>query len=410
MKETSPKILIWDLDINLKNSGGPAGYLYNLREYLNQNNIESNIFFLKDLLGIENNTITLHLKYKKLIDFINKIDILRIWSRINVLRKYFKLWKGEIKQERIGDIDINEFDIIHFHISPHIIKAQKLLDNYHGKIVLTTHSPEPLSYECVSEIVSNYSILKYFLKGRMEKLELSAWKRTDYLMFPVKEAIEPYNVSIKLKKYLLDNSEKTIFCPTSILDKNISPEKDIFTSKLNIPENAFIITYVGRHSEVKGYNELVKLGKVILPKYPNVYFIIAGNYSKDQILNHPRWIELGWINYGATLISSSDLFILPNKETYFDIVALEVLRSGTPIMMSLTGGNKYFKSLVLNQGLMFYNYGDIQAQESLINNILHKNMEERDNMRIANRNLFLSQFTMEQFCIRYQKLMQDIIA
>lgn len=28
------KVLIWDLNYVLKNSGGPAGYLYNIREYL----------------------------------------------------------------------------------------------------------------------------------------------------------------------------------------------------------------------------------------------------------------------------------------------------------------------------------------------------------------------------------------
>lgn len=409
MKQKSPKILIWDLEINLRNSGGPAGYLYNLREYLRHNNSRGNIVFLKDLLGIENNKTTLHSKYKKLINLIHKMDIFNIWPRINVIRRYLSLWEGSIKCEAINALNLNEFDIIHFHISPHIIRAQKLLNDYHGLTVLTTHSPEPLSYECVSEIKSDLSIIKRFLRHRMERLELNAWELADYLMFPVKEATEPYNISLRLKDYLSHNPQKTIFCPTSIIEKHIITDRTIFTSKLNIPEDAFVITYVGRHSEVKGYNELTKLGEEVLNKYPNVYFVIAGNYTQDQIVNHPRWIELGWINYGAELIASSDLFILPNKETYFDIVALEVLRSGTPIMMSLTGGNKHFMNIEANQGILFYNYGDIVNQISLIEKMLQTSIEERMKMRSANRHLFASHFTMEKFYARYLNLIQDII-
>ena len=49
------KILIWDLNINLLNTGGPAGYLYNIHEYLKCNNeLGKPIFFLKDILNRKN--------------------------------------------------------------------------------------------------------------------------------------------------------------------------------------------------------------------------------------------------------------------------------------------------------------------------------------------------------------------
>ena len=37
------KVLIWDYRINIRNSGGPAGYLFNLREYVVQHNEVGNI-------------------------------------------------------------------------------------------------------------------------------------------------------------------------------------------------------------------------------------------------------------------------------------------------------------------------------------------------------------------------------
>ena len=52
------KILIWDYNIIIKNSGGPAGYLYNIKEYLlNNPNKYQNIYFLSDLINKQKNSI-----------------------------------------------------------------------------------------------------------------------------------------------------------------------------------------------------------------------------------------------------------------------------------------------------------------------------------------------------------------
>lgn len=408
MINNKPKILIWDLYINIKNSGGPSGYLYNWKEYLKTTNKYNNIYFLKDLLGLENSNETKHSKYKKQLDFVSKVDVLKIWPCINAYRNYRK-WTGKTTVDAIKNIDLNQFDIIHFHIAYNLTKAIPLLKNFKGKIVLTTHSPEPLSQEGVAGIPTTYSFLKNYLRKKMEKIELEAWKRADYMMFPVSSAIEPYCVSKIHKKYLLDNKDKLVYCPTSILNKEVTIDRKIFKEKCNIPDDAFIITYIGRHTEIKGYDQLVKLGKQVLDKYPNVYFVIGGLCAPGQGLCHSRWIELGWINYGAQLIASSDLFILPNKETYFDIVALEVLRCGTPMMMSNTGGNKYFQQLQGNDGLKFFEYGDIKTQIDIISDMLYMQIDQRNKMRESNIKLFDSEFTMQSFFIRYETLMLKLL-
>lgn len=45
------------------------------------------------------------------------------------------------------------------------------------------------------------------------------------------------------------------------------------------------------------------------------------------------------------LLKEVDVFILPNQKTYFDIIALEILRAGIPLVTTYTGGNKYLASL-----------------------------------------------------------------
>ena len=407
MRSTKPSILIWDLNINIKNSGGPAGYLYNWKEFLKTTNEYHNIHFLKDLIGIQNHTETLNSKYKKLINLIRKIDILKIWPCINTIRSCRK-WEGYTSMDNIKSIDLNQFDIIHFHIAYHLSKAIPILKDYKGKVILTTHSPEPLSQECVASIPSQYLPLRNYLRQKLEKIELNAWERADYMLFPVENAVEPYCKSEIHKRYIQENKAKLIYCPTSILVKQVIPNKSIFKEKCNIPEDAFIITYVGRHTEIKGYDQLMKLGEKVLKKYSNVYFVIGGLCAPNQGLNHPNWIELGWINYGEQLIASSDLFILPNKDTYFDIVALEVLRSGTPMMMSNTGGNKYFKTLDGNQGLFFFEYGDLDEQVNIIESIIRMPNDEKEEIRKSNIRLFNRHFTMKDFFKRYESLMLKI--
>ena len=118
MKNDKPKILIWDLYINIKNSGGPAGYLYNWKEYLNNTKEYENIYFLKDLLGLDHNTETLHSKYKKQLDLVYKIDKLKIWPCINTIR-YCRNWYGTTPLSVLKSINLNQFDIIHFHVAYH---------------------------------------------------------------------------------------------------------------------------------------------------------------------------------------------------------------------------------------------------------------------------------------------------
>lgn len=62
-------------------------------------------------------------------------------------------------------------------------------------------------------------------------------------------------------------------------------------------------------------------------------------------LKDSRWKEVGWTNDSQSIIAASDVFVLPNRETYFDIIMLEVLSCGKIVIASRTGGNKYFEKI-----------------------------------------------------------------
>lgn len=407
------KILIWDYPFSLKNSGGPAGYLYNIHEYLKLQGWPSEIFFLKDLLSIPNNPMSNHQKYLKYLNLIDKIDILGLWDLVNGFRG-IKTWYKKYKDEVFKNIDFNEYDAIHFHVSHHLLSSYDILKDYEGIKILTSHSPQPL-YEEYCVFKKPYSYLNKIVKNKLQPKEIQAWKLADKIMFPVKDASEVYYSDKILKDYIISNPDKFVYCPTALYDQpsNDSIQEINMREKLNIPTDSFILSYIGRHNTIKGYDQLLNIGKTLLKEHPNLYIVVAGNQGPLKGLSHPRWIELGWVNYGRQIINQSDAFILPNQQTYFDIVALEVLREGTPLILTLTGGNKYFNNFDAKekQGLFFYDYSSPEQVLKIINALLSsKQSNEIYKMRQANLNLYRSNFTMPIYISNYTALIKTMLS
>ena len=175
-------------------------------------------------------------------------------------------------------------------------------------------------------------------------------------------------------------------------------------AKYNIPKEAFVVCYVGRHNEIKGYDLLKQIGSELLEQ-GNIYFLIAGKEEPMQGIRHPRWIEIGWTNDPHSLINASDIFLLPNKETYFDLVMLEILSLGTIVLASHTGGNKYFEKMQPNGVILF------QGKEDAVKKTLElKNMSRNQKalLRELNRKMFAEHFTAEIFTQSYLDLINSL--
>ena len=83
--------------------------------------------------------------------------------------------------------------------------------------------------------------------------------------------------------------------PTGIVGCKAKVNREDFRKKYGIPDNAFVISYAGRHNEIKGYADLKRLGEKLLAD-KNVYFLIAGKEEPMTGLKNDHWIEVGWTN------------------------------------------------------------------------------------------------------------------
>ena len=393
------KVLIWDISFRLANIGGPAGYLYNIHEYLRTNPCEQ-IVFLSDLYSKRQmKEEKQELSHKQ--ELIERIKSNRFFFRVNDL--FFILWKQyHTCNVRLPEgVNLNEYDYVHFHQVNDVRRYVSLLKHSGCRTILTTHCPCPMTDEQLAGHPWYYRLFAPWLRWQ----ERQCYKKADYLMFPCKEAREPYEKNMRIRQLFHAMEQKFIYCPSAIQDVEIDEKRMQRFSDFGIPKDAFVITYFGRHNKIKGYDILKQIGEQLLPKYPNLYFLCAGK-GEIEPLQHPRWIELGFISNTAELLQQSNLYILPNRETYFDLIVLEVLRSATPLILSLNGGNRYFTILSEEErrGLFFAQSNeviDFCAQVEYLVNLYTTNKKKSAAIGTANRNLWNARFQMKVFINNY---------
>lgn len=378
-------VLIWRTIPTIKPYGGPDGYLYNIYNSLKNEVVENlNIDFLPTL----NSKKTLR---SKLYEFMYKRS------------KYFRYYYFQrlLFKSTNHRIDLSKYDFIHFHDTTSLFIARYDLEKFNGKVLLTTHSPLMPHIEIVDGFFINFDeIKKKKLQYNLKLIDEYSFLRADKLIFPCESAKEPYIKESFFNNFNIKYPQKFAYLPTGSVLCLPQISSSEFKSKYNIPNDAFLISYVGRHNEVKGYDILKKIGEYVLSNNKDVYFVIAGLEAPIKGLKHKNWIEIGFTNDPHSLISASDLFILPNRETYFDLILLETLSLNTPVLLAETGGNKYFKKFK-DKDIYFFNTFDMAC--ICIDEII-SNKQKFNN----NKDVFLENFTMNVFLKNYSLLLNEL--
>ncbi len=386
------KLLIYYPEDALEPKGGPAGYLYNLKKGLEecrkQENLPVDISFYSNMpSGIENNSELRKRIPKRLLEFRRALNDARF------LRKKFPIDNGMFA-----------YDIIHFHSAEKMYLCRDFLNQYHGKVILTSHCPCGIYKERIDKLNPfDYKLMRNQI-DKLEELDRYAFERADYIIFPCKDAEEPY-FNTWPRYTSIRKDEKYRYMPTGIIACHAKINRENYRKKYGIPNDAFVISYVGRHNEIKGYTDLRQMGEQVL-KDPNTYFLIGGKEEPIKGLNNDRWIEVGWTTDPYSLIAASDVFVLPNRETYFDLVLLEVLSLGIPVVLSDTGGNKFFKKYDL-KGLKYFSSVDQGVEAIKCFQLMDKQIRKKAGEKLAE--LCETEFSVKEFAHRYIQIISEIV-
>ena len=350
----SDKILIHFPVDRIAPKGGPAGYLYNLRLGLEEIGAEG-----FDFLPPVGATYEQNKTLQKLVP-----------NRIKDLRRLHNLLVF-LSKDAPSAVDYSRYKALHFHSTEDLYLHRKALESYRGKVVLTSHSPCAYHKELISRLNPKDVQRKAEALASLELIDEYAFNRADYVIFPCEEAEEPYFNT---------------------------------WDKYGIPADAFVACYVGRHNQIKGYDILESAAKGLLAD-EKIWFLVAGREGPLYGLDHSRWIEAGWTDDPHSLMAASDVFILPNRETFFDLIMLEVLSLGQVVITSRTGGNKYFERFGSDGILLYDKPSDMK---NMVRRVKAATSAQREYMGAANRGIYRSEFTVGVFARRYKEIMKEI--
>lgn len=300
----------------------------------------------------------------------------------------------------------DEYDMIHFHQADHFYLERNNLKNYKGIILYQSHSPLPWGQEQCKDISKWYEWCIPHMVEKYEEIDKWCFDRADYIIFPCQDAEEPY-----LKNWTYYSTikelykEKYRYILTGIMPAFAKQSREDVLKKYGVPNDGFVISYVGRHNTVKGFDILKDIANRYFSKEPNAWVISAGLEEPFKRLPHKRWKEIGFTNDPHSLISASDVFVLPNRVTYFDIVMIEVLSLGKIVIASRTGGNKYFEKQNL-PGVMLYD--SVEEAVELLEKVKSMSPEERAEKERKNHEFFVNHLSSSAMYDSYITLLKEI--
>lgn len=369
------KILVYKYLEDLNPTGGSDGYCFNILQELKKRD-EKSVCFLEG--KVES-------KYEA-----------------NSLKKYFQTFHS-LNGNNKTNVNFNEYDAVHFHSAKELYQERKNLKGYKGKIIFTMHSPIPYHIEMVENIKKHHKFLGLFLrKHAFSKIDVYAFNRADVIILPCEEAEEAYYSHWKKYRKLHENNkDKYRYIPTGIVGAKAKIDAKEYRKSIGYSDDDFIISYVGRHNEVKGYDRIIKVCELL--NNENIKFLVAGKEEPIKGPNYNNWKEIGWTNDPYSLINASNVFILPNRETYFDIVLLEVLSLGKECLISRTGGNKVILSNNCNG---IYGFDNEKECAETIGKLFNKKHSFECNNAIVE--LFEKNYSIEFFVDKYLELLKEI--
>ena len=400
-KKSVDNIIFLSDKIN-ERAGGPSGYIANLQNGLTLfDDHSAKIAVVGDIYQPQESRIK-----KSLLKLLTFWVPCKKWRRDLRSRLDSVLFEQADKYAQYAkELDKYDFLSITCHTIDDVLFVRKYLNkrNLKAKLILMSHSPQPPSQETYDALLRQKNPDAEAIYRELAKKEKEAFYSEDIFLFPSKEAMEPYTSSLPYFDDII--KQKVIkFVPTGCkpLHTDCSAEELRKRYQITTP---YVISYMGRHIPIKGYDLLKNIAKKLLSVRQDVTFLIGGRMQSGiPPLKHKNWVELGFVN-PAEIFCVSDCFILPNRQTYFDLILLEALSMGTVVFASDTGGNK----TVYQQTKAITLYTDEDDCVNKINRFLNASAEDRQKMKANAEKAYLENYTPDIFGRNYVELIKEII-
>ena len=426
-------ILIFLPDVLRARGGGPSTFIYNLRtafEKVSKDEIDSDTFVIKnyvvhfvhagikkDVANIKKNKTQfprdfLNLPFKMIKKILENSPLIYFLFSLNFRMKKLILEKLDIIEKCKVLYCPDGFSIYYM--------KRYLKDNFENKIkLLQIHSPDDIVNELkkISEFYSTKNIFNklfhhIFPFEKFSYINNLGIQSTNYFIYPCKEAIEVHlKANKEIKKFYDLSPDKFLYCPTGAPPLVVNKKREEIRKVLGFKESDFLVIFIGRHNEYKGFDILFEAIKNLRKNYKDIYLVSAGKgpliekFKKDKEAEKV-WKYIGFVENVGDYINACDVHCIPNRESYFDIGLIESLSVGTPIITTNVGGHRFFKDK--SKGIFLINPEMKELMDAIIKVKSFKETE-REKLKEENKKLYQSNFTLEKFAQNFLEIIDTVL-
>lgn len=273
-------------------------------------------------------------------------------------------------------------------------------------VLFSCHSPEAFSKE-FSDLWGDkgHDTAKVReLREAVQAVELRAFEKSDIWVFPCPEAIDGYEETLPGFGALRRNKDIRYVRSGVVPPAHTGTRKEA-RERLKLNRSKTVI-FIGRHNSTKGYDIFCEAANRLLCRDEDLTILVAGRPGPLPTLDHPRCIELGWHPDPGSLLQAADVFVLPNKTTYYDLVLLEALSFGLPVVASATGGNREV-SRISHGAVELFERGNVDEFVAQVEAVL-EDTGKSQSMSFGGLDAYRRYFTVERFATNYRALIHDI--
>ena len=280
----------------------------------------------------------------------------------------FPLYSMALTSKMVEVARYEKLDLVHAHYAiPHATSALLAKQILQGelKIVTTLHGTD---ITLVGQEPSFQPLMKYSIESSDVVTSVS-----EYLK---RETIEKYGV------------EKDIIAIPNFIDTEFFHPVDAKNlRRLMAPGDEKILIHVSNFRAVKRVSDAIKAFKIILDSGIKAKFLLVGDgpdRAECEVLARELgiWQQTRFLGKQAELasiLSISDVFLIPSGNESFGLSALEAMACGVPVISSDVGGLPEVN--VDGKTGFIVKMGDVEAIaqrtiELLTNNDLHKTMSK----------------------------------
>lgn len=380
--------------------GGPPGYLYNLRSALSEHFPDAPV-----------EVVTLmerHDRYSYVGEHIGRRSgairgLVRryapaSWKRRRAYSRYLRVWHTEtIPASARGRLAKAAAIVFHDPRSA----WWYFRDGGGGtsqRVYVELHAPVDVATEDAADLTAHYgeSTLWDNLADGIAEVELGTYERAHGIIVPCPGAVDSYfscRADLKSRFTRLTFHHVLPGAPRM----HASTTREAVRRRLGAADDELLVGFFGRYHRHKGFDVFCDVAALAHHRgRRSLRFLSAGDgWIRPPAL--PNYTNLGWLGLDlADVLNAVDCLLQPNRHTFLDLMFIEAMSVGKPIVTTAIGGGRWLASVA--KGVLAVE-PDPQRLLDAVESALPE--ARRVELGRANRDTYHAVFTLRAFAERH---------